>query len=1021
MKYFKKLNTIIGWAVFAIAATVYLLTMEPSASLWDCAEFISTSYRLEVGHPPGAPLFMMISRLFSMFAPDAQHVAVYINAMSALAAAFTILLLFWSITHLARRLTVKDGTEISKSQTWTILGAGIVGALAYTFTDTFWFSAVEAEVYSLSSLFTAAVIWAMLRWEEVADQPHSNRWLVLIAYLMGLSIGVHILNLLTIPALVFVYYFRKTPKVTLGGVVKATLISGVILVVINSIIIPYTALLAAMFDRLFVNSFGLPINSGGIFFVIAIFILMGWLVWFTHRKGKVLANAIVLCLTVILLGYSSYVSVVIRAAANPPMNSNNPNNPYSLYYLLNRDQYGNRPLLTGVQYSAPPIDAEYANKYYIGDDGKYHKGKVVTGYKYPSEFKTLLPRMWSSKDSHVEAYKTWGNVTGRKISYNGEVYTVPTAVENMRFLFSYQLNFMYWRYFLWNFVGRQSDIQSTGEITDGQWLSGIKFIDELYLGPQDNLPSDMAGNSGRNRYFFLPFILGIIGLIFQLNRDPKNFTVVAWLFFMMGIALVIYFNSAPGEPRERDYVYAGSFYAFSIWIGLGVLCIKEWIARLVKRDNKFTAVAATIICSCIPIVLAAQNWDDHDRSHRYVARDVGYNYLESALPNSIVMNYGDNDTFPLWYNQEVEGVRPDIRVMNLSYLGAGWYIDQMRIRSRESAAVPFSLPRDKYTLTNDYLYVRDLFNGKSVDIKAAMDFVASSDPRTMVDLTSDMTVDYLPAKVLALPVNKQNAIESGVIKAEDADLMVDTIFIKIDKSSIDKPEMMLLDLLANFDWKRPLYFTQPVSVMGLGLQNYLQFDGYSYRLVPILTPATSSLEIGRVDADYLYPRLMEQFRYGNIADPRVNVDYFVQYNLSASQARNSFARLARALSKKGDNEKALAVLDAGVRKLPFTQLRHSNQTLPYIEAYYDIGATEKGDILLRDYARNLEEYVNYYIQFTGAKAELVNDVTDEKLTLLTELYRIAQQYGREEIANEIRDFFYTDTANANAAGTPADK
>lgn len=1002
MNYFKKFNLIVGWIVFAIAATVYVLTMEPTTSLWDCAEFIATSYKLEVGHPPGAPLFMMISRLFMIFSPSPHMIAAMVNLMSSLASAFTILFLFWSITHLARKIYAPGDEQLSKGQVWTLLGAGMIGALAYTFTDTFWFSAVEAEVYALSSMFTALVFWVILKWENVADEPHANRYLVLIAYLMGLSIGIHILNLLTIPALVFVYYFKKYPTVTKWGVVKAMAVAGAILIAINSLIIPYSVSIGAWFDRVFVNTFSLPVNSGITFFVLAVFAAAGWGIYYTHKKGHVIFNTILLCTTVILIGYGSYASVIIRAAANPPMNSNNPNNPYALLSLLNRDQYGNRPLVNGPAYSSPAVNYVEKTTYFMGDDGKYKPGTVITGMEYPSEFEFFFPRMYSSKDA--KGYEMWGNVKGRKVRFNDEMITVPTFGENMRYFFSYQLNFMYWRYFLWNFVGRQSDVQSTGEITDGNWLSGINAIDNLYLGPQDGLPSEMAANKGRNTYFFLPFLLGLLGLIYQLNRDKRNFTVVLWLFFMMGIALVLYFNTAPSEPRERDYVFAGSFYAFSIWIGFGVLWLRDILVRVAKRDNVAMAVAATAICSCVPIILAAQNWDDHDRSGRYVARDIGFNYLESALPNAIVMNYGDNDTFPLWYNQEVEGVRTDIRVMNMSYLGADWYIDEMRIKANESEPVPFSLPRSKYVNNNDFIFVQDLFN-KPVDIKQAVAFLRSDDPRTQTKV-GNKPVDYLPAKTLALGVNKENALASGIVSAKDAHLMVDTVYVTINKNNLDKSEMMLVDLLANFDWKRPLYFTQPHTIAGLGLRDYLQFDGYAYRFVPIKTPVGSALEIGRVDPDYLYSRLMETFRYGNVQDPKVYADGFVQTNFNASDSRNAFARLSKALTQRGDTLRAVQVLDAGIEKMPFSQIRHSYRlTLPLIEAYYYAGAYDKGNAILEDYAKILKEYIVYYMRFTGRSAELSAQALNEKMTILGELYNIARANRQQKQVTEMEQFF----------------
>jgi len=1008
MNFFKKNDLIWGWCAFAIAALVYLLTMEPTVSLWDCAEFISTGYRLEVGHPPGAPFIMLMDRIFTLFAPAPKYAAVMVNTQSALCSAFTILFLFWTITHLGRRIMQKQGMELTNSRVISIMGAGLIGAIAYTFTDTFWFSAVEGEVYAMSSLFTALVVWAMLKWEEVADQPHANRWLVFIAYMMGLSLGVHILNLLCIPAMAFIYYFRKTEKVTRWGIVKTILAGGGILVAINYIIIPYAVLIGAFFDRIFVNGFGAPVNSGMTVYVFLVFALCAWGIWYTFKKGKVLANTMLLCLTVILLGYGSYAAEVIRASANPPMNSNNPSNPYALFMLLNRDQYGDRPLLTGPAYSSPPIGVQSKNIWFLGDSGRYVSASTMSGVTYPPEFTFFFPRMYSSRSDHPAAYQSWGRVTGdRQIPFNDQMITVPTFGNNMRFFFSYQLNFMYWRYFLWNFVGRQSDVQSTGEITDGNWLSGIKFIDALYLGPQDHIPSEMAANKGRNTYFFLPFILGILGLIYQLNRDKRNFTVVMWLFLMMGIALVIYFNTTPGEPRERDYVFAGSFYAFAIWIGFGVMWLNEKLSKLLKKENIAIAATAIIICSSVPILMGSQNWDDHDRSHRYTTRDLGWNYLQSTIPNSIIMNFGDNDTFPLWYNQEVEGVRPDVRVMNMSYLGADWYIDEMKLRSRASAPVPFTLPRHKYVNTNDYVYVNDIVNGKPLDIRTAMEYLASDDPRTMLAVGDGTTkVDFLPAKVIAVPVNKANAIASGIVTEKDASKMVDTVYLNITKGSIDKSELMLLDLLNNFDWKRPLYFTQTYSIAGLGLRDYLQFDGFAYRLVPIKTKYDSPLRVGRIDPDFLYDRLMRVFRFGNIADPRTYADFFIQTNHNAAQTRNAFARLANALTERGDSTGAIRVLDYCVRTIPFSQIRHSYVlTIPVIEAYYKAGGFAQGDAIFSDYQRILQEYVLYYARFTGRQRDLVKDAMEEKLSLLGALYHTAQTFNRTEKVRQLEAFF----------------
>ena len=1043
---FNRWDKLVGWAVFAIAALTYLFTMEPSSSLWDCAEFIATSYKLEVGHPPGAPLFMLMARIATMFAPNSYYVPHMVNGMNCLASAFCILFLFWTITHLARRIFTAAGRTMSEGDKIAVLGAGAVGALAYTFTDTFWFSAVEGEVYALSSMFTSLVVWLMLKWEEQADEPHSTRWIVLIAYLMGLSIGVHILNLLTIPALVFIYYFKRYKSVTLKGMALATLLSLAILGFINGIIIPYTVYLGAMVDLFAVNSLGLPVNTGIVVFALALLGVLSWGIVRTHRAGKKMWNLLLVCTTMILIGFSSYATVTIRAVANPPMNSNNPNNPHALLSVLNRDQYGNRPLLYGQYYSSPIDDyVESTSYHYNAETKEYDKVVTLTGYTYPSEFKHLFPRLWNTAKGEA-AYKPWaayrtktdvlrdenGEVVrdengkamrgevlefGRKVydSVTGESFIEPTFGENLYYFFTYQLNYMYWRYFLWNFVGRQDDIQASDEtILHGNWLSGITALDEAYLGPQSDLPSEMANNPARNRYFFLPFVLGLLGLIYQLNRDQKNFSVVMWLFIMMGIALVVYFNTCPSEPRERDYVYAGSFYAFCIWIGLGVLAIRDIMGYVLGRDAKLTATLATVIALGVPALLAAENWDDHDRSGRTMARDIGWNYLQSLPENAIVINYGDNDTFPLWYNQEVDGVRPDVRIMNSSYLGGEWYIDEMKTRANEAAGVPFSLHSSKYSFVNDFLPVADRVK-RVIDAKELINFIADEKDNTKVQLADGSLVDYIPGRRIAIPVNKDNAIKAGIVKEEDRDLMVDTVYINISerKRSIEKSEMMLLDLLANFDWKRPICFTQVYILQDFGLLDYLQYDGYAYRLVPILTPYQSSWEIGRIDTEWTYPRLMETFRYGNLADEDVHVDHFLQYNIAASKAREGFARVAKELIREGKNEEALKALDRGLEVLPSPKIRYTDaNTYPFIEAYYALGEMEKGDKLLTDYATVLMEYMEYYLLFDGYKANLVEGEIRNRMDSLTELYYLAAFTKRNDLIEWFnkyyRTFGYTD-------------
>ncbi|MDR2890052.1 MAG: DUF2723 domain-containing protein [Alistipes sp.] len=1013
MDLFKKLNNIAGWAVALVALIVYVLTAEPTASWWDCMEFTATSYKLEVGHPPGAPLFMMVMRLFTMLSfGNPEWVGFASNLMSCVASAACILFMFWTITRLARKMYGRDGgadfDPENKTHVWTVLGAGAIGALAFAFTDSFWFSAVESEVYAFSSMFTAAVVWMMLRWEEVADEPGANRWLVLIAYMMGLSIGVHMLNLLTIPALVFIYYFRKTPRVTKKGVVLALLAAGGILGAVYVVIMPATVAIGAAFDRVFVNNLGLPVNSGLAFWALMLLALVGAGVWLTHKRGRVVWNTVLLCVGVILIGYSSYASVVIRASVNPPMNSNRPYNAAGLLSLLNRDQYGSQPILYGPSYSSLPLDNEYKTTHILNEDGRYEEKEVFVGYKYPSQMKMVFPRMHSY--SHGADYEAWmGQIETRKVRYEGEVAEVPTLGANLRYFFDYQLDFMFWRYFMWNFVGRQDDIQGRGNIDHGNWLSGVDFIDALYLGPQDNLPEEMARNKGRNKFFFLPFLLGILGLISQLGKDRRGFVIVTWLFVMMGLVLVVYFNITPGAPRERDYIYAGAFYAFSIWIGLGVLWVQEIVARAFKkRESRASAAIATALCAIVPGLLIAQGWDDHDRSGRSIGHDVGYNFLISTLPNSIIMNYGDNDTFPLWYNQEVEDVRPDVRIMNMSYMGGDWYIEQMGYAYNESAAVPFTIPYDVYS-NYDLIRVDERLD-RPMPAKWVVEFIKSDDPQTKGELVDGTLTDYIPTRKIAIPVDREAVLASGIVKPEDADLIVDTIEFNLPERYIDKTQLMLLDLLANFDWKRPLYFTTTQMMRDIGLGDWLQADGWAFMFVPIRTP-WDILDPGRIDTERTYDLLMNEYKYGGSGTPGVYVDYYSMVNIRFVQAQSAFVRLANQLLAEGDATRAVEVIDRGLAEYPPSKIDYDYwSTLGAIEAYYAAGAVERGDVLLEDYANTLQEYIEYYLQFDGAKAAAIEDVWFGKFQELDALVRVAEFHERTAQADAINaylDLFVT--------------
>lgn len=1003
MNNFKRLNIIAGWVTFLLASIVYFMTMEPSASLWDCAEFIATSYKLEVGHPPGAPLFMMIARFFTMFAPSPDSVSLMVNTMSTLCSALTVAFLFWSITHLAGRMYKNRVEELTTGTVWAIIGAGFVGAMAYAYCDTAWFSASEGEVYAMSSLFTAVVFWAMLKWENVADTPQGNRWIVLIAYLMGLSIGVHLLNLLAIPALVFIYYYKKSPNIRKWQLLRPFAISVAMLGGIMYGMVQGSVMIGAWVDRVFVNGFGLPVNSGLTVYALVLIGGLGYLAWYYQKKGRVLLNMIFLCMTVIMLGYSSYASVVIRSVANPPMNSNAPDDAYSLLSMLNREQYGDRPLFKGQYYSTPAIGVVEKETYYY-KDGQYLETTMLTGNEFYEPYCTLFPRMYDYKEASVKEYEKWGNVVGRKVKYQDETLTIPTFGENLRFFFSYQVNFMYWRYFLWNFVGRQSDIQSQGDIANGNWLSGIDFIDELYLGPQTDLPDQMKDNAGRNRYFFLPFILGLLGLFFQLKHDNRNFVVVMWLFFMTGLAIVLYLNQVPLQPRERDYAYVGSFYAFTIWIGFGVLSVYNMLMHKIKIGNaKVAAVVATLVCLVVPTLMLGQNYDDHNRSHRYVARDFGRNYLNTCLPNSILMNYGDNDAFPIWNVQEVEGLRPDVRIMNLSYLGGSWYVDQMRIRSNESDPIPYSLPEAKYQIANDMVPVVDRV-GRVVDIKEAINFVISDNQNTKV-MYGDTPNDFFPAKRLAIPVNKHNAIESGIVKEQNADLIADTVFLTIKKSTLTRSDLVLLDVLANFDWKRPLFFTGLSSAVELGFTEYIQEDGFLYRFVPIKTPAAGRYNVGRIDTEVMYDNLMNKYSYGNVADPRVNCDHFVQNIFATVHVRILFSRLANQLIAEGQNDRAIEVLDYCQKQIPADKIINTETTLDIAESYFKAGDETKANAVLDVYAKDLKQYILYFKQFRGQKAELVMPDYYQNIYVLYQVMAMQNRYRQTEAVAVSESFF----------------
>ncbi len=1004
---FKLLNSIFGWVSFAIASITYILTMEPTASFWDCGEFISTAFKLEVGHPPGAPLFMIMGRIFTLFAGgNLENVAIWMNTMSALASGFTILFLFWTITHLTRKILIRN-EDYSFSKNISIIGAGLVGALAYTFSDTFWFSAVEAEVYATSSLFTAIVFWAILKWEDRADEPHANRWLILIAYLMGLSIGVHLLNLLAIPALVFVYYFRKY-KISIKGIILTSIISILLLAVVMYGIIQGLILLASKFELLFVNSFGLPYGSGVLFYVIVLIGLITWGILQSQKKNKVTWHTALTMLAVIIIGYSSVAMIVIRSSANPPLDENDPDNMFSLLAYLNREQYGDRPLLYGPVYNAPVIGLEENGKpTYTPMNGRYEITNRKVEYKYDERFMMFFPRMYSPEGDHVKAYQYWGKVKGTPIQVQnnrGEMTTVykPTFAENLRFFWRYQIVHMYFRYFMWNFSGRQNDIQGFGEPNRGNWISGIKFIDEARLGPQDNLPDSISKNKGRNRYYMLPFILGLLGIFYQYKRDKKDFSVVMLLFFFTGIAIVLYLNQTPYQPRERDYAYAGSFYAYAIWIGMGVLILIDWLSKIIKQTiSIFVAIILSLIF--VPGLMAKENWNDHDRSHRYTARDFAANYLNSCERNAIIFTNGDNDTFPLWYAQEVEGIRTDVRVVNLSYLSADWYLEQMHQKAYLSHPLPFSFTREKVLQgKRDVIYLIDRIK-EHTDLKQALEFVASDDPQTKTFPNYPGRIDYIPTKMFKFKVDTAAVFTNGYVAPNERNSVIPEMRWSISQSYITKAGLLILDLLAHNNWKRPIYFAVTVSRDNyLNLDNYLQINGLTYKVVPMYAEAPMG-DIQQINVDTTYNNLMFKFRWGGINNPKVYLD---ENNLRMlSNMRNMFAKLADALIQQNKLDSALKVADRAFEVMPDKCVPFNYFVMPFVDIYYRLNQPEKAQKIANRLVDIATSELRYVFQFKSDKRELMDYDIRVNLRILQQMAVLESKYGDKQKADEIEKTF----------------
>lgn len=952
-KRFKLINRIAAIVVLLAASITYLMTIEPTVSFWDCGEFIASSYKLEVGHAPGNPVFQLIARFFTMFAAP-ENAALAVNIMSALCSAFTIFFLYLTIVHLGRRLLENSGKDPhSTGNAIAIIGSGIVGALAYCWSDTFWFSAVEAEVYAMSSLLTAVVFWMILKWEEEAEQEYADRWIVLIAFMMGLSIGVHLLNLLVIPAIAFVYYYKKSKVITPWRSFGVLAISAVILGFILWGIIPYLPKIAAGFDLLFVNSFNLPYNSGAIFFVLLLLGLCFFTIYYTRKFKRAIWNTIALCFTMIVIGYSAFAVVVIRSVNNTPTNEGQPDNPFALVKYLGREQYGSTPLIYGPSFASVPTDYN-STTYYTALNGKYYKADGPIDYIFPSQSKMFFPRMHSRDSRHINFYKSYMGNRGKSIP--GTDDKMPTFKDNLSFFFDYQFNWMYVRYFLWNFAGRQNDLHGEipGDPLKGNWECGIGFIDKARLGDQSVGPDYIVNNKAKNHYYMLPLLLGIIGLLYQLTKDKRNWWVTMLLFLLTGVAIIIYLNQPPYQVRERDYAYAGSFYVFTIWIGLAVLAIYEGICSLFARmekniPEKGVAIAASLLLLGVPVLMASENWDDHDRSNRYTARDMAYNYFMSADEQGILITHGDNDTFPLWYIQEVEGVRTDCRVMNTSLLGIDWYIDQMQWKQYEAEPIKFTTQRINYLYgTNEWPRVENLID-YPITVKDAIN--AFNNPNLKLRFY-DEEESFIPSRHLRLPVNVENVKKYGLVSPDDYDKIVDTLYLDIPqgKNNLTKPELMILDMLANYNWDRPIYFVTQGGELNIGIKNYLQYDGYIYKLVPIKSKTTMT-EIGQIDAAAMYDRIMNVYSWDSFSK-----DFFVDYqNLATFNGvqnhRFMFVQTAIGLYYDGQKEKAVEILDKMQEVFPDrnfplnTSILYSLTEMMVIQAidiYLRCGETEKG-------------------------------------------------------------------------------
>lgn len=1103
MKQYAKINNITGFVVFLLAAIVYTLTIEPTASFWDCPEFITSAFKLEVGHPPGAPFFMLTGNFFAQFVSNPSKVAMMVNFMSGLMSAACIMFLFWTITYLVKKLFSSNPSEaLTSNQIIITIGSGLVGAFAYMFSDTFWFSAVEGEVYAYSSLFTAVVFWLILKWDAAEDNPQADRWLILIAYLTGLSIGVHLLNLLCIPAIVMVYYFKKRPEAKFWNSILVLAFSLLLVAVVLYGLVPGVIKVGGAFDLFFVNVLGFSFNSGVLFYIALLIVVLAWALFTTQKeeltKGAIISflasiaivgipfistgykslviglvvlvalgcaiqffkksftprvlNTTVLCITFIMVGYSSYTLIVLRSLSNTPMDQNSPEDIFTLGSYLGREQYGTRPLFYGPAYSSYP---EYDNngnlvksgftttytpvvKKKDSDKDQYQKVEQYTDVKFAQNM--LFPRMYSYK--HQPYYEQWVDITGKSVPYymHGEIYpvTIPTQFENMQFMLKYQVGYMYWRYFFWNFVGRQNDLQGQGDLDKGNWITGIPFVDNWAYGDQSKLPKDVKENKGHNVYYGLPFLLGLLGLLWQINyrrKGVQQFTVVFLLFFMTGLAIIFYLNQTPMQVRERDYAYAGSFYAYAIWIGMGVAGLAQIIRDLFKRDSKAIAFGVVAVSLLIPIQMGCQNWDDHDRSNRYFARDFGQNYFDSTQEkgNPIIFNNGDNDTFPLWYNQEVEGYRLDVRTCNFSYINIDWYIDQMKRPSYDGPALPITFPRefyggDRYNAVNIDLNKKKEIQyrlklakeaeerGDSSKMKAFIQEYGE-DPFSVQNVlkkwlqTNDPNRQVIPTDTLTIKIDKEAVKRSGMLIPEEyKDNLPDYMYISLkDKKYLTKGNLMLIDILANANWERPVYVAISVgSDEYLNLDKYLIQEGLAYRFTPFdmelvqknkLAKLYPGIDLDKIpyqipiDKDKMYDNLMNKFKFGGMDTEGVYIDENAMRMCLTH--RRTFVQLASQLIESGELDKAKEVLQVCSEKIPASNVPHDFQSYSHTmaETYYVLDMQEEGDAIARTLADKSSAYIDWALSLSDSKLVTVLSNLQYNMNLLRNIVSTIDRYN----------------------------